>query len=230
MKLNQHCLCVAILICVLSMGVLNVFGQSSGFATKLKSAIQAVERDADKDPDTFKKNIARLEKDWGNRQNPVEQSVVHALLGSAYDEMKWTSISDYDEETRGEYVRKLEDHFDHVLDNMDALAAAKSSSYSVLLTKGKDNDIYENDMLSVLLPFAMMYANWDEWKKAEVYKRAFEVYKRRGNLNGYGQMKLQWLGMMREVPRKYGAISEKQRKDSLYQLLVPILLWPILTA
>ncbi|MBR0045593.1 MAG: hypothetical protein IJP75_01745 [Bacteroidaceae bacterium] len=219
MKLKQYRWCRVILTCVLSMGVLNLFGQNGGFASKLKSAIEAVEKDANKDPDTFKKNIAQLEKDWGTRQDPVEQSVVHALLGSAYREMRWTSISDYDEETRGDYVRKLDNHFDHVLDNMDALAAAKSSNYSVLLTKGKDSDLYENDMLSVLISFVMSETNWDAWKNAEVYRRAFEVYKRRGNLNGYGQMKSKWLNLMREVPRKYGAITEKQKQDSLYQLL-----------
>lgn len=81
---------------MLSMGFLKVFGQGSDFASKLKSAIEKVQEEANKDPDTFKENVAQLEKDWAGRKNPVEQSVVHAMIGSAYKEMKWTSITDYD--------------------------------------------------------------------------------------------------------------------------------------
>ena len=62
------------------MGILNIFGQGSDFASKVKSAIEKVQKEADKDPDTFKENIAKLEKEWSGRKDLVEQSVVHAML------------------------------------------------------------------------------------------------------------------------------------------------------
>ena len=41
------------------MGILSVFGQGFDFASKVKSSIANVQKEADKDPDTFKENIAK---------------------------------------------------------------------------------------------------------------------------------------------------------------------------
>jgi hypothetical protein len=94
MNNNNRFLSITVLTILLSMGILNIFAQGSDFASKVKSALEKVQREADKDPDTFKENIAQLEKDWGGRKDPVERSVMHAMLGSAYQEMKWTNITD----------------------------------------------------------------------------------------------------------------------------------------
>ena len=96
MKLSERCLSLIVLTCMFTMGILNVFGQKD-FASQLKASLETVEKEADKDPDTFKANMERMEKEWGERKNPVERSVVHAMLGSAYKQMKWTAISDFDE-------------------------------------------------------------------------------------------------------------------------------------
>ena len=222
MKVNYHYLSTIVLTCIFSMGVLNVFGQKKDFAAKLKEAIAVVEHEADKDPDTFKANVARLEKEWGDRKDAVERSVVHAMLGSAYYEMKWTNITDFDEETRGDYDQRKVEHFAHVLDDMEALANAKADDYAVLLSKGKDSELYGNDMLSVMLSFAMRYAGWKDYECAELYEKAFRLYREQGNLNAYGAVKMDWLETKRDVPRKYGSLTEKQYRDSLYQLLLEV--------
>lgn len=201
------------------MGIMNLFAQSQSFASRLKDAIGKVEQEADKDPDTFKANMERMEKEWGGRKDPVERSVVHALFASAYKEMTWTSISDYDEETRTDYGNKVKEHFTHVLDDMDALASAKADYYKVLIEKGKDNDVYGHDMLSVMLPFAISNSRWAENEAADVYERAMNIYRKRGNLNGYAAMKMKWLEKKREVPKKYGPLTATQYVDSIYQLL-----------
>ena len=167
--MNNRFLSITLLTIMLSMGFLKVFGQGSDFASKLKSAIEKVQKEADKDPDTFKENVAQLEKDWAGRKNPVEQSVVHAMIGSAYKEMKWTSITDYDEETRDDYDKKRDDHFAHVLDNMEALAGTKASNFSTLLeSKGKDSSLFGGDMLSVMIDFLEDNANWKPQDKAQM--------------------------------------------------------------
>jgi len=205
------------------MGILRVFGQGIDFASKLKSAIEKVQKEADKDPDTFKENVAQLEKNWGNRKNPVEQSVVHAMLGSAYREMKWTSISDFDQETRADYDQKRDNHFAHILDDMEALADAKASTYSVLLEeKGKDSELFKNDMLAVMIDFVMENASLKRHEKADIYEKAFNLYRKRDNLNGYGLMKRRWFQEKREVESQYGSITYDQHKDSLYQLMMEL--------
>ena len=217
---NNRFLFITVLTILLSMGILSVFGQGFDFASKVKSSIANVQKEADKDPDTFKENIAKLEKEWNGRKDPVEQSVAHAMLGSAYREMKWTHITDFDEETRGDYDTKRDNHFAHVLDNMEALANAKASSYSVLMeSKGKDSDLFGNDMLSVMIDFIEENATLKREEKADMYEKAFNIYRKRGNLNGYGMMKRKWLQEKREVESQYGSITYDQHKDSLYQLL-----------
>lgn len=205
------------------MGILRVFGQGQDFASKVKSTIESVQREADKDPDTFKENIAKLEKEWGERKNPVEQSVAHAMLGSAYKEMKWTHITDFDEETRDDYDEKRDAHFAHVLDDMEALAGAKASAYSVLLTeKGKDSELYDNDMLSVMISFLEENTTLTDKQNMDIYEKAFTIYRKRGNLNGYGMMKWKWLQEKCQTEAQYGSLRDEQYKDSLYQLMMEL--------
>ena len=219
MKRNQFSLVFILLACMFSWGRMNAFGQKKGFAQQWKAAVEAVQKEADKDPDTFRGNVAKLEKEWGRRKDPVEQSVVDAVLGSCYQEMTWTHITDFDEETRAEYGRKKEEYFSRALENMEALADAKAADYEALLTKGKDSDIYGNDMLSVVLDFVRNKAAWPHEKNAEMYERAFQIYHQRGNLNGYGQVKMAWLNEKQMVANKDGRLNDEQYRDSLYQLL-----------
>ena len=223
MKINQHLLFITFFICMFSMGIFSAFGQKAGFASRLKAAMSEVEKAADKDPDSFKANIERMEQEWGGQKSAVERSLVHAMLGSAYREMRWTHISDYDEESKGDYTKRMKEHFDHVLDDMEALAGAKSRDFGALLDeKGKDNDLYDSDMLSVMLRFVEEYGDKDEWQMAEVKRQAFEVYKKRGNLNGYALLKKEWLDASRKASRKQGYITEKQYEDSLHGLMMEV--------
>lgn len=205
------------------MGFLKLFGQKADFATKVKSALEKVQKEADKDPDTFKENIAQLEKEWAGRKDPVEQSVLHAVLGSSYKEMKWTHISDYDEETRDDYDVKRDEHFAHVLDHMEALARTKANAYSGLLEeRGRDSELYGSDMLSVMIDFLKENASWTHEKEAEIYEKAFKIYLQRGNKNGYGLMKRQWLQAKRRVENQYGNLTYTEYKDSVYQLMLEL--------
>lgn len=220
MNYNSRFLSITVLTILLSMGILRVFGQGSDFASKVKSSIENVQKDADKDPDTFKENIAKLDKEWSERKNPVELSVAHAMLGSAYKEMKWTHITDFDEETRDDYDAKRDEHFAHVLDDMEALAGAKASAYSVLLgQKGKDSDLFDNDMLSLMISFLEENATLKNKQKMDIYEKAFNIYHKRGNKNGYGMMKRKWLQEKRQTETQYGNLTSEQYKDSVYQLL-----------
>lgn len=207
-KYNRFHSIITLSIAFFMLGNFHLFGQKSDFASVVKSELRRVEREAEKDPDTFKENIAQLEKDWSNRKDPVERSVVHAMLGSGYGEMKWTSITDFDEETRDHYDALRKSHFDHVFDDMKALAETKASIYSVLLTeKGKDDDLFNDDMLSVMVRFVIANAQLTAKEKADIYKNAADVYRQKGNLNGYGLMKLDELRSLRTVEVEQGGLT-----------------------
>ena len=223
MNTNNRFFSITLLTILLTMGFFKVFGQGLDFASKLKSAIEHVQKEADKDPDTFKENVDRLEKDWTGRKNPVEQSVVHAMMASAYKEMKWTHITDFDEETRGDYDKKRNEHFAHVLDNMEALAGAKASTYSALLSqKGKDSSLFGGDMLSVMIDFLEENAEWTHAAKMDMYEKAYKLYQQRGNKDAYGLMKAKWLKERREVEVKDGYLNYDQYKESLHQLVLEL--------
>ena len=220
MRLTDRRFRVIAMILLSVVNATSMFGQKGGFASKFTSAVEAVQKAGWKDPDTFKDGIVRLEKEWGERKDPVEQSVVHALLGSAYREMKWTSISDFDEETRSDYEAKRKEHFSHVLDNMDALADAKADAYAALLSRrGKDDDIYKGDMLSVMFRFVKEQGGLDDEEILKAEEQVFNVYRRRGNMAGYAAVKLLWLEDKRHAPKRLGSISLSQLKDSLQSLL-----------
>ena len=74
-------------------------------------------------------------------------------------------------------------------------------------------------MLSVMIDFIEENATLKREEKADMYEKAFNIYRKRGNLNGYGMMKRKWLQEKREVESQYGSITYDQHKDSLYQLL-----------
>ena len=222
MRSDNRFLSITLLMLMFTMGILNLFGQKRGFATVVKQAVERVQKEADKDPDTFKDNMQRLEKELGGRKSPVERSVADAMLASAYQEMKWTNITDFDEETRDAYDAKCNEHFSHVLDNMEALAAEKATGWEVLLDKGKDSDLYGNDLLSVMIAFVEENARLKVEERASIYERAIKVYQQRGNLNGYGLMKAKWLDVMQEVENVEGRLSYKQYKESLYQLILEV--------
>ena len=67
MNINNRFLSITLLTIMFSMGFLKLFGQKADFATKVKSALEKVQKEAAKDPDTFKENIAQLEKEWAGR-------------------------------------------------------------------------------------------------------------------------------------------------------------------
>lgn len=219
MNFNNRFLYVFLLTVLFSASTLASFSKDVKFASKMKGAIEKVQQEAKKDPDTFKANVAQLEKEWGERTNPVEQSVVHALLGSAYAEMTWTSITDFDEETRHDYEQKRNEHFSHVLDDMEALADAKSSGYKEFMEEGEDAVLFENDMLSVMIAFVENEARWDNYRLLDAYEKVAQLYRMRGNQNACALMKLKAWSLRRRVEKKYGRISAEQYKDSVYQLL-----------
>lgn len=217
--MRTFCLFLVGTFCFLCLGVLSAFGQRAGFAMELKEDMERVGREAGKDPDTFDDNMSGLEKKWGERRNPVEQSVVNALFGSAYMGARWSHTVAYDEEKLNVYKTKAKEHFAHVLDDVDALADASSSSYAPLMSRGKDSEMYGNDMLSVMVDFLIQESRMNSEDMVPWVEKAMEKYRRSANLNGYGLMKMRWLELLCGVEKRLGGLTNQQYEDSLSALL-----------
>lgn len=219
--MNNRFISIAIAFYCCFMGASYAWGKKDNFAVKVKSAVERIQQEAAKDPDTFKQNVVELEAELEGRKNLVDQSVAAAVLASCYGEMQ-SHIHVFDEETRVQFRQKKETYFSRVLADMETLAEAKSEPYSVLLEKGKDSDLYENDMLSVLLEFVENHAGWEAYQLVEAYQRACEVYRQRGNVNAYAMLKMKLWSLQRRVEKRHGFLSAEQHKDSLYQLLLDV--------
>ena len=96
---NNRFLFITVLTILLSMGILSVFGQGFDFASKVKSSIANVQKEADKDPDTFKENIPAAAKLFLEKM-PVVFAV--GVVQNAYDEISDIRVFSHDEIVEGD--------------------------------------------------------------------------------------------------------------------------------
>lgn len=206
---------VACLTCVQ-----HTYARSNGFAIQLKADVENLQKASDKDPENFKKGIDGLEKKYAGLKNPVEKGVAHAVLASCYKEMRYSGIADYDADVKNAFAKKAKEHLAHVADDCEALAEAKMDDYACLFDKGDDDALYGKDMLSVMVRYVERAAGFGESEIAvDACRRAKDLYRKRGNMNGYALMKMAWLERMHTLPKSRGGIADKEYSDSLRALL-----------
>lgn len=202
------------------MYVQQVHGRGNDFAHRLRNDVKILQKASDKDPENFKEGVDKLEKRYAGLKNPVEQSVAHAMLASCYREMQYSGITDNDEGARTAFEKRTSEHLAHVADDCEALADAKLADYACLFDMGDDDALYGKDLLAVMARYVAESAGGNERAMAvEAYSKAKDVYRRRGNMNGYAMMKMSWLDVRHELPKTQGGISAKAYGDSLRALL-----------
>ncbi len=203
----------------------NAFGRGKDFASVLKADVVKLQKASDKDPETFKDGVATLEAKYASVKNPVERSVAHAMLASCYAEMGTSGLADFDREVTALFQKKKAEHLSHVLDAPEALAEARVKDYAALFLSGDDDGMYGNDMLAVLTRYVCDAAEWGaDGKKMRIdaCEKAFSLYRRRGNMDGYGLMKMRWIESVSGAPKSLGGISASAAADSLHALLMEV--------
>lgn len=205
------------------MSVQGVYARRNDFASRLKADVLDLQKESDKDPEAFKDGIRLLEEKYADIENPVERSVAHAMLASCYQEMSLAGIADYDGELCELYVEKQKEHLSHVLDNASELADVKVSAYAPIFLTGDDDVLYHNDMLAALARYVGQAAGMRNRPLAiDAYAKAKEIYRKRGNMNGYALMKMKWLSLLNQSAKAHGGISERAVRDSLHALLIEV--------
>lgn len=190
------------------------------FAQMLKAWEYLVEKNSDLDPDTFSVMINATDGRCFTppTEGTAESAIYHAVMGSAFNTMKETYLSDYDEETEDKYTELAKQHFIKSIENKQLLADTSSEPYAILFTKGKDSHLYGNDMLHILTDFVLKEAELEEAERIELLSTTAQVYKNKGNRNAYTLMQMRYLHECNDASTRLH-ISDKEYSDRLKELL-----------
>ncbi len=212
---------------ILGLCIMLATFHSVAWAQKSKNAfsdfqkrVEHVEKEANKDPETFVENVKELETYCSKLKDPVQLSVAHALLASSYHEMRLSLVYRRSLDITDDFRKKKEEHLSHVLDDCEALANAKAKDYQPMVTMGADADLFDGDMLSVMVDYVTMKG--DKKFSCMAYEKAFRLYRQRGNMNAYGLMKMKWMSWKNSLTKAEGGWTDEQKRDSLYAMLLEV--------
>jgi len=174
-------------------------------AKELATLIQAMTELRTIHPDSLYPSIVRVETRRDQAVDPTERAITEALLGYLYVKNANTSpareyLSDEDttvaiprEEqlkawSRDDYYRAANQCYAKALKNFDVLHAAKIKEWVPVVSKGKDDGLYDNDMLMVVWRAAMQLSSTYH-KDLPSRQDLINYYKKQGNRKA--ELKLQ---------------------------------------
>ena len=150
------------------------------FSQLLAARMEMLQSKTGIDPDSFKTEVKGLEEIAQKCTNPVDRSVVCALLGSAYRELRSSWRFSFDKETLAEFRAKQDDYHSHILDDMEALSRAQASQYKPLTVLGEHGKLFEHDMLAVMLRFVDDNVSHTTLETKELHAKAAAIYAKQG--------------------------------------------------
>ena len=199
------------------------------FPQMLKAQMRITEKKCDLDPelfmpDEYEKMIEELSNDnkLTSDEKNARLAVMHSELADAYNAMRYSHVHDFDQETREEFPKKVREHLDAALSDMDALARINNEKYKPLTTQQEDGRLYDHDLLCVILDYAMNEnsQNYTDEEKVGLYERAITVYEARGNRNAATLLRLRSYEVRHvSSQRSIRFFSNKAYKDALRKLL-----------
>ncbi len=140
-------------------------------------------------PDSFYVGIARLEARKESVSDPTEKAITQAVLGYVYQKFAYKSSAlEYQspsDETKMEawsyddYMRMSAQRYAEALSDLDVLHKTTISQWAPLTEKGKDDAIYNNDMLMLV----WRHAQDVSFRNKEIPSRAniIKYYEKLGN-------------------------------------------------
>ncbi len=168
--------------------------KDKNFVQQIKSRLALLQCNTDIDAESFADGIAELEKYFEGRKDATERAMVHLMLAKAYEEIEMSWYYRFDDETCQEFYIKKNEHWSHVLDDMEALADASAKDYVPVTQLNTDGEVFGHDMLAVIVDFTSSnYRAMSQKQREEMYKKAADIYARRGNRDGEALMSLHFM-------------------------------------
>ena len=109
------------LVTILGLCIMLATFHSVAWAQKSKNAfsdfqkrVEHMEKEANKDPETFVENVKELETYCSKLKDPVQLSVAHALLASSYETMSTSWVYRRSQDISDDFRMKRERHLSSV--------------------------------------------------------------------------------------------------------------------
>ena len=176
-------------IIILSLCVLSI-GAANKTSRELAKVLVAMAKEQSIHPDSLYPHIRSLEARKDACVGPTEKAVMQAALGYLYHQRSYRSmtneyLSDMDSTdmktwSRDEWDRMAALRYSEALSDMDLLHRAKLSQWAPLLTKGKHDKIFDNDMLMLVWRSAQVIS-YNPRMSIPSRARIIEYYKEKGN-------------------------------------------------
>ncbi|MCQ2222923.1 MAG: MG2 domain-containing protein [Bacteroidaceae bacterium] len=195
---------ITLSLCALSLGAANRASKD------LAKVLVAMAKEQSIHPDSLYPHIKSLEVRKDACVDPTEKAVMRAALGYLYHQRSYRSVanvylSDMDSTdmktwSRDEWDRMAALRYSEALSDLDLLHRAKLSQWAPLLTRGKHDKIFDNDMLMLV---------WRSAQEVSYHPRAIlpsraniiEYYKKLGNRRAVLVLTLDGLGLFGERDR-----------------------------
>ena len=132
------------------------------------------------DPDSLKGDIAKMEERLAKTSDPVQKAMLSVLLASTYEGYgSYFNVRDEDTQIGGETRRK--ELLGHALDDMDALARAKTGNYKPLTALYSDSKyFFGNDVLSMITSIVLTSSLMDSEERMETLNKVKDYYSQQG--------------------------------------------------
>lgn len=199
-----------------------MFGDNTDFSKEAAIRYEAAKTKADIDEDKRDSlyNAMALGLD-SMVTNPVQQSVVDAIVGKSYYSLARSRYSSRNQEAKKEYMNIAAQRMRNVLKDMNALAEANGKDFEQWVVLGVDGKIFNHDMLYVILHVVQVdnSSAFTMKEKIELFQKAAELYKTRGNINAYALTMADMYNLQRIATLADGRIDFETYSKNMRALL-----------
>ncbi|MCQ2258242.1 MAG: MG2 domain-containing protein [Bacteroidaceae bacterium] len=210
----------AVMLFMLSLCPIVTYGQKVDFSQKVMDEYIAMEKAADIDADKYKSAVEAMAVRLDSlATNPVRRSVVDAVVGYAYNKLAGSRQYYKDLESQAAFKMEAEKRIKNVLTDMDALADARGKYYKNVVMFGTDGNLFDHDMLYVLLENVSYSSLLTGKEKTDLYNKAAQLYKKKGNMNAYGLIMANMYKHRRLVSKDEGYIDDETYVEKMRALL-----------
>ncbi|MGN1236124.1 MAG: hypothetical protein ACI4TS_01625, partial [Bacteroidaceae bacterium] len=159
--------------------IISVARQDNNGVEILRALMSRLYFAQDISPDSAKAILPIVEKEASMQNNEADRCVWHMALGCLYINTETTTS----EESRQNIISS----FKKATDNAVIMAKTPSHNYLPLLSKGRDSNLYGDDMLSVVFPFVAqrlktLHTNMADSLATDIMKRQIEWYQSNNNI------------------------------------------------
>ncbi len=192
--------------------------KADDFPQIVKASFVLLDMYAELSADSIDGRLNDIEKYLAELPGTAEKSVVHALLGDAYNRYSSRFYSDKDKYEK--FVDLSKSHFEMSMNDWQTLSESDARNYSPLISLyGKDSRLFKNDLLSVISLFRIHYSGLSLDEQIELYDSLSSFYESKGNKSGAVFMKLQSFSMRLWTVGQKWHLTKDEYKDSLLNMI-----------